>query len=373
MGSTSSTVLVAGLVGAAALAYGYTQFSKPHTPQPGGKRHPDTSVEKLAQTAQPSKKSKRNKKEKKGASTLTPEPETKHIVVPFPPVAVSIPGDFDSGAEPLTPTSEPQAKVKKAKKKKAKKVATPVPGNHSDSSAGSGPSSLQPLQQLAAGSKPEILSVDTDGSWTQVSSHSRKQRQETSGDATALSAEHTSDAGLAASSVGERSDEEVENRKTLAEKLLPKPRKTGVEDMTETPDHPGIARVMRVQPPPGEKPAAGFSWGDYEDVDADGEDDGGWGVVKNRSRRKATTGTQSSTPEFKAPESLTKKQRQNAAKREAQKTAKAQAEAERLALLAKHKRELERQRMAEQAASQGKKTSGGMTATVDEKGKLVWE
>jgi hypothetical protein len=60
--------------------------------------------------------------------------------------------------------------------------------------------------------------------------------------------------------------------------------------MLEEPDQPLVARVLRVQPSPGEKPAPGFSWADYEDVqvaaaeDADGEDDGGWGVVKSRSR-----------------------------------------------------------------------------------------
>ncbi len=62
--------------------------------------------------------------------------------------------------------------------------------------------------------------------------------------------------------------------------------------MLETPDVPTLARVMRVQPKPDEKPAVGFSWGDYEDVDeargtaddADGEDDeGGW-VVKSSSK-----------------------------------------------------------------------------------------
>jgi hypothetical protein len=60
--------------------------------------------------------------------------------------------------------------------------------------------------------------------------------------------------------------------------------------MLETPDYPTLARVIRVQPLPEEKPASGFSWGDYEDVrvttdggenDADGEDDG-WGVVKTK-------------------------------------------------------------------------------------------
>lgn len=71
--------------------------------------------------------------------------------------------------------------------------------------------------------------------------------------------------------------------------------------MLETPDYPALSRVMRVQPRPDEKPALGFSWGDYEDVnvsheaygtsrggaenDADGEgddDNDGWGVVKSR-------------------------------------------------------------------------------------------
>ena len=64
----------------------------------------------------------------------------------------------------------------------------------------------------------------------------------------------------------------------------------------------------------------------------------------------------------KSTESLTKKQRQHAAKREAQKAAKADAEQERLATLAKHKRELERARMAEQAKTTKKTASGGMSA-----------
>jgi hypothetical protein len=59
-----------------------------------------------------------------------------------------------------------------------------------------------------------------------------------------------------------------------------------------------------------------------------------------------------------------------------EKAAKAQGEAERLATLAKHKREVEQARMAEQFRSKGsggKVASGGMKASVDEKGKLVWE
>ena len=75
--------------------------------------------------------------------------------------------------------------------------------------------------------------------------------------------------------------------------------------MLETPNYPAIYRVMRVQPRPDEKPASGFSWGDYEDVRIDGaasgsgtgigndvdadregdeDDNDGWGVVKSRGR-----------------------------------------------------------------------------------------
>jgi hypothetical protein len=71
--------------------------------------------------------------------------------------------------------------------------------------------------------------------------------------------------------------------------------------MLETPDYPTLARVVRVRPRPDEKPAHGFTWGDYEDVrtgddadaegdggrrsaaeNEDGDDDEGWGVVTGR-------------------------------------------------------------------------------------------
>lgn len=60
--------------------------------------------------------------------------------------------------------------------------------------------------------------------------------------------------------------------------------------MLEVPHYPELSRVIRVAPAANEKPAPGFSWQDYEDVedlkgaDADGEDDGGWGVVKSRGK-----------------------------------------------------------------------------------------
>lgn len=91
-------------------------------------------------------------------------------------------------------------------------------------------------------------------------------------------------------------------------------------------------------------------------------------------RASASTITSSQQAQ-KATETMTKRQRQNAQKRENEKAAKAEAEAQRLVVLANHKRELERTRMLEQygGKSSGKSPSGGMKASVDERGKLVWE
>lgn len=71
--------------------------------------------------------------------------------------------------------------------------------------------------------------------------------------------------------------------------------------MEEEPLQPSLVRVLRVTPGPNEKPAKGFSWGDYEDVNlpgssssrrqfadgetsADGEGDDGWMVKTSRRR-----------------------------------------------------------------------------------------
>lgn len=185
-----------------------------------------------------------------------------------------------------------------------------------------------------------------------------------------------------------------EQRKTLAEKLLPKPRKTAVDDMLESPANPSLARVIRVQSESSDKlqPAPGFSWGDYEDAeghittDGDGErdadaeeDEEGWGVVKSRKPRKTTPSGStaslgaSATSATSSSTQLTKKQMQNKKRREAEKAANAEAEKERLAKLAAHKRQLEIERMKEQQKKGNSKESGGMKATIDAGGKLVWE
>ncbi|KAI0925064.1 hypothetical protein AcW2_005759 [Taiwanofungus camphoratus] len=404
--STETTAVTLVIAGAAALAYGYVHFDAQTTSQatkPGSASVSDKKKNKKAASA-----------DKQGAfSSQAASTAASPIVVQFPLV---IPGDFDS--QPVLPEGEPPTeRTKPKKKKKGKKAATPVGGvprvapddalSESSATAPESHVSILPRPSLSKTKRNSVSkahaapSPDDETTWTRVDSRRRSATQQL------LKAEgpagvekppevSTSDVGVTttsvtgnSSSVAEHSEDELdsrlgpssENRRTLAEKLLPKPRKTGVDDMLETPDYPSIARVMRIQPGPNDRPATGFSWGDYEDVDdsrgtaddADGEDDGGWGVVKSRARSKLNKIPSQQTPAQTAPESLTKKQRQNAAKRDAQNAAKAEAEAERQARLAKHKRELEHTKIAEHYGKSSKTASGGMTAYVDENGKLVWK
>ncbi|KAF9244195.1 hypothetical protein BU15DRAFT_42187, partial [Melanogaster broomeanus] len=239
-------------------------------------------------------------------------------------------------------------------------------------------------------------SFDTDSSWTRVEPQRQKRpkpARRPDGQALAVSTDFTSsDFGPSTagdSPVAERVDEDAAaghatstrvaadgSQRTLAERLVPKPGKTMVDDMLEQPDFPTLARVMRVRPRADEMPAPGFTWEDYGDIaegsghanDADEEDEGEWGVVKGKSRPRHSQPTSiPAQPVAKASETMTKKQRQNAKKRELTKVVKAEAEAVRLAGLAKHKRELERLRIIEQSRQ------GGGKATVDDRGKLVWE
>ncbi|KAI0642353.1 hypothetical protein C8Q79DRAFT_1013638 [Trametes meyenii] len=338
---------------------------------------------------------KKQKKKASAASDAKEDVPAEPTVVAFPTV---VPGSFDAPSEQ---TEKPSAAAKPKKKKKSKKAAASLAQDAQSDSSATAPESSAPRKPRKSAT-PKPAPTEEEG-WTKVETKKKAATPAAQGaDAQAAAGRpqeiSTSDAGITTSVTGnsspvtERTEDESqslladsttsENRRTLAEKLLPKPRKTGVEDLLEKPDYPEVARVMRIQPRPDERPAAGFSWGDYEDVDesrataddADGEDDGGWGVVRSRrSRPKQPASGPAKTPTPQtAPETLTKKQRQHAAKRDAEKAAKAQAEAARLETLAKHKRELERARIAEQAKSSSK-TSGGMSAYVDENGKLVWQ
>ncbi|KAF8598316.1 hypothetical protein BDV93DRAFT_539157 [Ceratobasidium sp. AG-I] len=270
----------------------------------------------------------------------------------------------------LTPKPESIPPTTASKTKKKKKTQSAKPAAEPDV----GPS------QRAAAAASESSSAN-DGAWTRVETRRRT--------GASVPAGVLSD-GVTTSVTGTEDEQEdapqEPKQRTLAERMLPTGRKTGVEDMLETPQYPEVARVMRVKPDEGQAPAPGYTWGDYEDVDDnkvismddDETDEGGWGVVKSRKPQRSQTLTQASSTQSSkiSSDAQSKKQRQNAAKRDAAKAAKVETEAERLAKLQSHKRALERERIAEQYAkpAPGKgKASGGMTASVNEKGSLVWD
>ncbi|KAG2033394.1 hypothetical protein BDR03DRAFT_967712 [Suillus americanus] len=350
-----------------------------------------------------------------------PEP----TVVPFPHV---IPGQFDavlSSSEDQsvqvktnegTKKKKTKTKVKKqTEKEKPKAIATGegVSSERQSSSQSGGdvprtyidipsevfsPKAEQGLRTLQIRSSSP--SFDTDSSWMRIDTRQRARGAKTAtgsdNQILAITTDMTSsDVGPSTgdSLFAERMDEDGDasldagtpgdKRRTLAERLLPRHGKTAVDDMLERPDYPGLARVMRVQPRPDEAPAPGFSWKDYEDVDdstgtlndADGEGDSEWGIVKGKGRSKVSR--PSTTPSQlvqQVSQALTKKQRQNAKRNQMLKDAKTEAEAERLTKLAEHRRALEREKIIDQSRrGGGKQTSGGMQATVDSRGKLVWD
>ena len=252
MGSVQSYLPVAVVVAGAA-AYGYTQLNKPALVPP----HAGSSS---ASTSAPASKKQKQKKKAgtgagagavagasagasdKGRDSASALPN----VVSFPPV---VPGSFD--AQSPTTVSEPQAKPKN-KKKKAKKAGGGGADAQSESSATAPESSAAAVRMTkpkkgAAASKPPALE---DDGWTKVDTKKKPAKAGAAAEAAGGSGSQgqglevsTSDLATSvttgnSSPVTERTEDEghladsvsSENRRTLAEKLLPKPRKTGVEE-----------------------------------------------------------------------------------------------------------------------------------------------
>ncbi|KAL5531674.1 hypothetical protein ACEPAG_4551 [Sanghuangporus baumii] len=368
---------------------------------------------------------RKRKKGKKAAITGGGGGSDKKEAAPAPTVSTSAstkPTETPAGPTGANGTSK-KSKKRKGTSKAVEPSAAPLPPETSLSAAKTGTS--KPSNASSSSHSSQALAVSLtlsdapeDASWTRVSTRKKaalsssqqqggKKQQIGSvpGAAGQTDAELlTSDTNLTTSGVTdpenntEEEEEdgdggsvrEPENRRTFAERMLPRPRKTGVEDLEDEPLQPTLARVMRIKPAAGEKPAKGFSWGDYEEyahaddgTSADGDADDAWEQVKSKKRtnRPASALTSSvdslsySSAPARAP--ITKKQRQNAERHEAARLEKEAAERERLERLAQHRRELERVRIAEQFKNAGsggskKNVSGGMKASVED-GKLVWD
>ncbi|KAF8918874.1 hypothetical protein CPB85DRAFT_1430032 [Mucidula mucida] len=282
-------------------------------------------------------KSKTLKKKPKAKGKAKDEQEKVSEVVKVAPAAAeAIPGDFDAPMVDIAVTApevSPATTTKKKSKGKKKKAAA-ASANESQASDASVGASSKPSGDSPAPKPPVAAPVSPPP--PQVAS-------------------------LPSETLESTASESDELRVSLASQ-------TGANTPTRSTASESSNRPV---------PAAGFSWGDYEDAHHVEDDDEGWGVVQ-RSRGTRNTNTiipaTANKPATPSNQPLTKKQRQNAAKRAAQKDAKVDAEKERLAALQKHKRDLEKTRMAEQASGTGKgKVSGGMKASVDDNGKLVWE
>jgi len=177
----------------------------------------------------------------------------KPTVVSFPTV---IPGGFGgdttaSAAEVDTDAGS-SGKPKKKKKGKGKKVATEGSGSGAqveEKSDVAGPAESSTVGRSASVRKRQSqlgeaggAGLDNSEAWTRVESRRKPKSQPTKSDPQGA----TSDAGITTSVTGNSSpvtDDETgptpepdasstskDNRRTLAEKLIPKPRKTGVEE-----------------------------------------------------------------------------------------------------------------------------------------------
>lgn len=289
---------------------------------------------------------------------------------PRPQQDDTVPGGFGGadtsgdalGAPPSPPQQQQQpeqsAGVKKPKKKKGKKTASDPSSTPADAGATSAPAGKAEKAQASA--PAGVAMADTqDERWTRVEARKKKAVSPQDGlsklQTTVAAADATTSDAVTTSVTGNSSP--VTERTTEDE--LP----SGLDESTlelsvaSSPDAP--PRVAPMRPLPGEQPAKGFAWEDYEGVQVDGdassEDDGGWGVVRSR-RRPVKTESGSTIATTTGPQPQTKKQRQNAQKREALKEAKRERDTQQQTALASHKRELEGVRRVDQAATPSKRT-----------------
>ena len=263
----SSEAALTVLVVAGAIGFGYTQIGRSST----------------AVTSTDTPQSDKGKKKRAKSSVvfnndfsdkgqLNNDKSQQHLTTPHP-----LPGQFEPTTSPDSHLSEVAAtssssKAKKSKKKKAKPAVTAEPivrevaasssadysSEISNKSRTKNPKRQQQSQssEKTTGLPESTASIDTDGSWTRVGSAHRHTplsiNNTTSFDATTSDA----DAGLTpqtgnSSPIAERGTEGEESssflldigsresgenpRKTLAEKLLPKPRRTGVDELSFKP------------------------------------------------------------------------------------------------------------------------------------------
>jgi hypothetical protein len=218
----SSELTVAAVIVTGLLGYGYVQYNA----------KPAEQQQKQPAAVTLSKKGKKKSQPAVGSGDDTTK--TPVVVVPFPNV---VPGGFATDTASQVDTDAPGAPkaAKKAKKKKAasKKAGASVPDNQSEGGSSAAAESIRP----PTSKRRQSVLGDQEEAWTRVESR-RRQKNTTQVREGVSNPELTSDAGVTTSVTGNSSpvseDEEAtpppEDRRTLAEKMLSKGRKTGVEE-----------------------------------------------------------------------------------------------------------------------------------------------
>lgn len=268
--SSQTTTVV--LVVAGAITYGVAnKILHQHQFQPPSPQAVADSAQSPGPSTSTSKKSKK-KKQSTGApsqsSTATsPQGASSNVkpnIVAFPEV---IPGGFEPSPSPFEAETSSAPKATKSKKKKGKKAGAGGSRNLSaEIDVQSDSSATAPESHVSTTSRPKRKSpapkstpastslLDTDGPWTRVEPRKRQAPQQPQQDQSTLAVGEgpggvtttTSDAGVTTSVTGnsspvaDRTEDEShsrqpttsENRRTLAEKLVPKPRKTGVDELS---------------------------------------------------------------------------------------------------------------------------------------------
>ena len=251
--SLSSEAVLGGIVIIGGVVYYSYIHSPPAYPQPN-----------KSTSSNANKKGK--KKNSKKSTSVEADPLLKGktnvdpIVVAFPTI---LPGQFDADSIASDAQPAPQSKQKSKKKKgKGKDKPTTADASSAESSTPVPPS--KPKQKRSSPADPSTsakstlksppsIDTGTDGSWTRVESHNRKAKQATGGELQpSLSVTTETETGESSPVAEKTTDEDRvegvragwanENRRTLAEKILPKPRKTAVDECVQLTLHSFINR-----------------------------------------------------------------------------------------------------------------------------------
>lgn len=210
-----AAVVVGGTVIGAGVGLWSSQKAEEAVPQPQEK------------APEPSKKSgKKAKQPSKAATDVKSEP-----------VATSIPGGFDLASstttEPPALLEVPKPKKKKSKGKKSGPSSIAATESEAEPAPIPAPSSKKTTSKKSssnlAKSGMQHSVIDTDNEWSRVESSKKNKRREEAASTTTASGSADTNTDEEGGPAGSRGG--VDNaRKPLAERMLPKPRKTGVEE-----------------------------------------------------------------------------------------------------------------------------------------------